>query len=183
MNYVYILPLIDGINMKIGVSEGDLTRLLQHHETYGILWDQVRILNCRNKKLAFKVEKYLLDNIPKPSKRLIRKDGFSEIREVIHLKNCPEIISRIRKDITFTYQEAKYIEYKFYSINELQVIYKEMYDIDLSPQVEKLSTIDYTKYSTIYDTEVYHTIQTKYTFKGWWGYASDLKPKKLNKTL
>ena len=40
MNYVYILPLIDGINMKIGVSEGDLTRLLQHHETYGILWDQ-----------------------------------------------------------------------------------------------------------------------------------------------
>ena len=179
MNYVYILPLIDGINMKIGVSEGDLTRLLQHHETYGILWNQVRILNCKNKKLAFKVEKYLLDNIPKPTKRLIKKDGSSEIREVIHLKNCPEIISRISKDITFTYQEAKYIEYKFYSITELQTIYKEAYDIDLSSQIEKLSNIDYTKYSTIYDTKVYNTIQTKYTSKSCYGYTSDLKtPKK-----
>ena len=171
MNYVYILPLIDGINMKIGVSEGDLTRLLQHHETYGILWDQVRILNCKNKKLAFKVEKYLLDNIPKPTKRLIKKDGFSEIREVIYLKNCPEIISGIRNDITFTYQESKYIEYKFYSINELQVLYKEMYDIDLSTQIEKLSNIDYTKYSTMYDTKTYHHIKMRNGSISWYGYA------------
>jgi len=177
MNYVYILPLIDGINMKIGVSEGDLTRLIQHHETYGIIWDQVRILNCRNKKLAFKVEKYLLDNIPKPTKRLIRKDGFSEIREVVHLQKCPEIISKIKKDINFTYQEAKYIEYKFYSINEIQSLYKERYDIDLTKQIEKLLTIDYTKYSTIYDTKIYHNIQTKYTSRSWVGYASD-SPKK-----
>lgn len=171
MNYVYILPLIDGINMKIGVSEGDLTRLLQHHETYGIFWNQVRILNCKNKKLAFKVEKYLLDNIPKPTKRLIKKDGSSEIREVIYLKNCPDIISRIRNDITFTYQESKYIEYKFYSINELQVLYKEMYDIDLSNQIEKLSNIDYTKYSTIYDTKTYHHIKMRNGSISWYGYA------------
>jgi hypothetical protein len=173
MNYVYILPLIDGINMKIGVSEGDLTRLIQHHETYGIIWNQVRILNCKNKKLAFKVEKYLLDNIPKPIKRLIRKDGSSEIREVVHLEKCPEIINRIKKDINFTYQESKYIEYKFYNINELQSLYKERYDIDLTKQIEKLSTIDYTKYSTIYDTKIYHSIQTKYTSRSWMGYASD----------
>lgn len=163
MNYVYILPLLDGLNMKIGVSEGDLTRLLQHHETYGIIWDQVRILNCRSKKLAFKVEKYLLDNIPKPNKKLFKKDGYSEIREVKHLNKCIEIICRIRKDTLFTYQESKYIEYKFYNINELQMLYKEKYDIDLTRQIEQLSNVDYTKYSTIYDTEIYHTIRTRYT--------------------
>lgn len=158
MNYVYILPLLDGLNMKIGVSEGDLTRLLKHHETYGIIWDQVRILNCRNKKLAFKVEKYLLDNIPKPTKRLIIKDGYSEIRDIIHLKDCTEIICRIRKDSKFTYQESKYIEYKFYNINELKDIYKEKYDIDLTKQIEKLSIIDYTKYSTIYDNNQWNNL-------------------------
>ena len=34
MYYVYILPIIDGENMKIGVSDGDITRILQHHKTF-----------------------------------------------------------------------------------------------------------------------------------------------------
>jgi hypothetical protein len=151
MIYVYILPLLDGFNMKIGVSEGDLSRILKHHETYGVIYEQIRILNCKNKKLAFKVEKYLLDNLPKPLNKLIKNDGYSEIREIKHLNKCKELLIKIKKDPLFSYQESKCIEYKYYSINELKTIYKELHDIDLSSQIEKLTNIDYKKYSSIYE--------------------------------
>jgi hypothetical protein len=137
--------------MKIGVSEGDLSRILKHHETYGVIYEQIRILNCKNKKLAFKVEKYLLDNLPKPPNKLIKNDGYSEIREIKYLNKCKELLIRIKKDPLFSYKESKYIEYKYYSINQLKNIYKELHDIDLSFQIEKLTNLDYKKYSSIYE--------------------------------
>jgi hypothetical protein len=109
MNYVYILPLIDGINMKIGVSEGDISRIVKHHETYGTIYDKIRIINCRNKKLCFKVEKYLLDNIPKQNRKLYKKDGHTELREIKHFNKCLELLNNIKNDLIFTYQESKYI--------------------------------------------------------------------------
>jgi len=156
MYYVYILPLIDNINMKIGVSEGDLSRILKHHETYGLISNQIRILNCKDRRLSFKVEKYILDNIPKPVKRLIKNDGYSEIREIKYLKKIPQIINKIKKDPLFTYNESKIIEYKFYNIYQIKDIY-EKYGMDITKQIEKLDYIDYKKYSSIYDNN-FHII-------------------------
>ncbi len=172
MYYVYILPIIDGENMKIGVSDGDITRILQHHKTYGIVLEDIILINCKNRKLSFKVEKYLLDNIPRHKldnrEKISKRDGSTELREVKYFEKCKSLINDIKNNILFTYQESEYIEYKFYTIYEYGSLLKEKYNIDISNQIKNISKADESKYKSIIEGEsLDYTTSFIYKYNDW----------------
>ena len=138
MFYVYILPLTDCESMKIGFSTGDLKRIIKHNNTYSIRIDKVKILNCRSKALAQKVEKYLLDNIPEIDRNLISKNGHTELREVKYFNDCINLLRGIKNNPLFAYNESKSIEYKLYSIEDFKNLYLDKYNLDISKQVKLL---------------------------------------------
>ena len=145
MNYVYILFLLDCVHVKIGISAGDLKRIVTHHKTYGIDIDKIRILRCSNRNISLKVEKYLLSNLPRIERRLYKKDGFTELRNAkIFQKNIDKIMKDIDKCLDFSYSESKSLDKNFYSIYEFADIFKNV-GLDVSEQLKSLSILDYKK--------------------------------------
>lgn len=155
MNYVYILFLLDGDHVKIGISHGDLKRIVTHHNTYGIDIDKIRIIRCSNRNISLKVEKYLLNHLPPIKRRLYKKDGFTELRNAkVFQKNIDKIMRDIDKSLEFSYLESKSLDKKFYSIYEFADIFKNN-GLDMSEQLKSLSNLDYKKYTTIFDNKHY----------------------------
>jgi hypothetical protein len=155
MNYVYILFLLDGEHVKIGVTEGDLKRIISHHNTYGIDIDKIRIIRCSNRNISLKVEKYLLNNIPSIKRKLYKKDGFTELRNAkVFQKNIDKIMGDIDKCLEFSYLESKSLDKKLYSIYEFADIVKRN-GLDVTEQLKSLSNLDYKKYTTIFDNKHY----------------------------
>lgn len=155
MNYVYILFLLDGEHVKIGVTEGDLKRIISHHNTYGIDIDKIRIIRCSNRSISLKVEKYLLNNIPSIKRKLYKKDGFTELRNAkVFQKNIDKIMGDIDKCLEFSYLESKSLDKKLYSIYEFADIAKRN-GLDVTEQLKSLSNLDYKKYTTIFDNKHY----------------------------
>jgi hypothetical protein len=151
MNYVYILFLLDCEHVKIGISQGDLRRIIEHHNTYGIDLNKIKILRCANKNISLKIEKYLLNSLPKIRRKLYNRDGFTELRDSkIFEKNIDRLLKDIDKCLDFSFSEIKSLNKKLYSVYEYADLCKNL-GLDFSKQIESLSVIDYKKYSTIFD--------------------------------
>lgn len=119
MHYVYILPCSDRKYMKIGVSSTDLERIITHHKSYNILIDSSRFIFPHSRRLAYKLENYLLNKIPKPKRHdLIKiKDGSSELRDISYARDIKNILNGIKTDPFFGYNESL-IDYKLYNIKD-----------------------------------------------------------------
>lgn len=155
MNYVYILFLLDCEHVKIGISQGDLKRIIEHHNTYGIDIDEIRIIRCSNRNISLKIEKYLLNHLPPIKRRLFKKDGFTELRNAkVFQNNIDKIMRDIDKSLEFSYLESKSLDKKFYSIYEFADMFKNN-GLDVSEQLKSLSNLDYKKYTTIFDNKNY----------------------------
>ena len=118
MWYVYILVCSDKKYMKIGVSGKDLKRLLTHHKTYNILIESSRFIPLTDRRLALKVESYLLGNIPKLYD-VRTEDGSTELRELKWSNTIPDLLLNIKNDPIFSYADVKRMNYKLYKIGEL----------------------------------------------------------------
>ena len=118
MWYVYILVCSDKKYMKIGVSGKDLKRLITHHKTYNILIESSRFIPLTDRRLALKVESYLLGNIPKLYD-VRTEDGSTELRELKWSKTIPGLLLNIKNDPTFSYVDVKRMNYKLWKIEEL----------------------------------------------------------------
>lgn len=118
MYYVYILVCSDKKHMKIGVSSKDLKRVIKHHKTYNILISSSRFIPLTEKRLAYKVESYLLRKIPNID-NLRTEDGFTELRDLKWAKDISKMLQDIKTDPEFSYIDVKRMNYKLYKIDEL----------------------------------------------------------------
>lgn len=143
MWYVYILICSDKKHMKIGVSGKDLSRVIRHHKTYNILINSSRFIPLTERRLALKVESYLLRNIPGLRDEVRTEDGSTELRDVKWAKDIKEILQTIKKNPEFSYVDVKRMCYKLYNINELILKFGEFSIIDthkVKKQYESLTT-------------------------------------------
>lgn len=140
MYYIYILVCSDKKHMKIGVSSKDLNRVLTHHKTYNILIDKSRFIPLTDKKLAFKVEKYLLSKIPN-LKEMRTEDGSTELRDINSAKYIKDYIKDIKTSSKFSYNDSIRMNYELYNIENFLTKLKSHPLIDYSKiekQYEKL---------------------------------------------
>lgn len=120
MYYVYILACGDKKHMKIGMSSNDLTRVITNHKNYNILIDSSRFIPLTDKRLAYKVEQFLLDKIPQMSIEVNSGvDGYTELRELKWAKYIKDYIQEIKKDVRFSYIDTKRMVYRLYTAQEL----------------------------------------------------------------
>lgn len=140
MYYIYILVCSDKEHIKIGVSSKDLNRLLTHHKTYNILIDKSRFIPLTDKKLAFKVEKFLLSKIPN-IKEMRTEDGSTELRDIKFAKHIKDYIREIKTSSYFSYNDSVRMNYELYNINDFLIKLKSNPLINYSKiekQYEKL---------------------------------------------
>ena len=139
MWYVYILVCSDKKHMKIGVSGKNLKRIITHHKRYNILIDSSRFILLTDRRLALKVEKYLLDQVP--SNVDIRTgDGSTEIRELKWAKNIKSYLQQIKKDPYFSYNEVRRMNFNLSKVGDLVNKLNEniIDNSDISKQLEIL---------------------------------------------
>jgi hypothetical protein len=135
MYYIYILVCGDKKHMKIGVSSKDLNRVLTHHKTYNILIDKSRFIPLTDKKLAFKVEKFLLSKIPH-SEEMRTEDGSTELRDIRSAKYIKDYIKEIKTSSYFSYNDSIRMNYELYNVEDFLSRLKSHPLIDYS-KVEK----------------------------------------------
>lgn len=135
MYYVYILVCGDKKHMKIGVSSKDLNRILNHHKTYNILIDSSRFIPLTDKKLAFKVEKFLLSKIPS-LKEMRTEDGYTELRDIKFAKYIKDYLKEIETSSEFSYNDSLRMTYELYKIEDFLIKLKSNTLLDYS-KVEK----------------------------------------------
>jgi hypothetical protein len=119
MYYVYILVCSDKKHMKIGISGSDLSRLLTNHKNYNILINSSRFIPLTEKRLAYKVEQFLLGKIPKLPRDVTSLDGYTELRELKWAKHIKNYIQEIKTDVKFSYIDTKRMVYRLYTAQEL----------------------------------------------------------------
>jgi hypothetical protein len=136
MYYVYILICSDKKHMKIGVSSKNLNRVLKHHKTYSILIDKSRFIPLTDKKLAFKVEKFLLSKIPHLEEEMRTNDGHTELRDVRFAKFIKDYLKEIKKSPEFSYNDSIRMNYNLYKVEDLLNEFKSHTLIDYT-QIEK----------------------------------------------
>lgn len=91
-SYLYLLPLKSGKVFKIGISSKNLNRINQHNSTYGIDLENSYIIQAQSKVIRF-LEIELLCLFPPCSiEELLYKDGYTEIREIVYLKEALKYI-------------------------------------------------------------------------------------------
>jgi hypothetical protein len=140
MYYIYILACGDKKHMKIGVSSKDLNRVLTHHKTYNILIDKSRFIPLTDKRLAFKVEKFLLSKIPN-LKEIRTEDGYTELRDIKWAKYIKDYIKEIKTSPDFSYNDSVRMKYELYKVEDFLSKLKSNPLIDpnkIEKQYEKL---------------------------------------------
>ena len=135
MYYIYILVCGDKKHMKIGVSSKDLNRVLTHHKTYNILIDNSRFIPLTDKKLAFKVEKFLLSKIPY-LEQMRTEDGHTELRDIKFAKYIKDYIKEIKTSSEFSYNDSVRMNYELYKVEDFLIKFKSHPLIDYT-KVEK----------------------------------------------
>jgi hypothetical protein len=147
--------------MKIGLSSGDLSRLLTNHKNYNVLIDSSRFIPVSEKRLAMKLEKFFLDNIPKLNYDLKTEDGYTEVRDAKWAKEIKPLLQQVKKNPIFSHIDTKRVSYKLFKIDELIEKLKISTDISiLEKQYQKLklsnkSSVEKRKWKRVYESGRY----------------------------